>query len=240
MPWLTALRTMWVSGSAIASSRLLSRSVSWPLITNSTSLAALLGHVAHHARKAAEQLFDRHHADFHDRTLQIVEHARLEAMASANLPRSSFFGIAAGEFVQRLLQHGFADDQFAHQVEHVVDASGLDAQDVFQSVGAIGADRSAAPLTSVSARLRFRRLSIGIACGQAPSGCSGAGYGAGAAASSNSIVDFFHDGRNFCLGGDLFGVSAAGQNELDLLVACRGFWIRARCAITRPMVPRAL
>ena len=54
------------------------------------------------------------------------------AMASANLPRSSSFGIALGKLVQRLLQHRFADDEFADQVEHVVDASRVHPQNVFQ------------------------------------------------------------------------------------------------------------
>ena len=41
-------------------------------------LVALLGHIAHHAGKAPEQLLDRNHADFHDRTLQVVQHACLQ------------------------------------------------------------------------------------------------------------------------------------------------------------------
>ena len=53
-------------------------------------------------------------------------------MASANLPRNRFFGITLAELVQRLLQHRLADDQFADQIEHVVDASGFDSQDVFR------------------------------------------------------------------------------------------------------------
>src|SRR5690348_427395 len=41
-------------------------------------LAASLCHVAHHARKATEKLLYRNHADFHDRALQIVQHAGLK------------------------------------------------------------------------------------------------------------------------------------------------------------------
>ena len=42
--------------------------------------------------KAAEQLFDRNHADLHDRTLQIVEHSRLKAHGIAKRGRSASLG----------------------------------------------------------------------------------------------------------------------------------------------------
>ena len=95
-------------------------------------LAALLGHVAHHAGKAPEELLDRHHADFHDRTLQVAEHARLKRHGIAEAAAQGLLGNVTGEFGECLLQHGPADDQFADQVEHAVDALGVDAQNIFR------------------------------------------------------------------------------------------------------------
>src|SRR5271165_1636916 len=92
---------------------------------------ALPGDVADHAREAPEQLLHGYHADLHHRTLQIVEHARLEGHGVGKLAAQQFLGIALGEFAQRLLQHRLADDELAHQVQHAVDASGFHAQDVF-------------------------------------------------------------------------------------------------------------
>ena len=93
--------------------------------------AALPRHIAHDAREAAEQLVDRHHANLHDRALQIVEHPRLESHGVGKLAAQKFLGIAFAKLAERLLQHRLANDEFAHQVEHVVDASGFHAQNVF-------------------------------------------------------------------------------------------------------------
>ena len=101
-------------------------------------LAALLGHVAHHPGKAAEQLLDRHHADFHDRTLQVAEHARLKRHGIAEAAAQGFLGNVTGEFSECLLQHGPADNQFADQVEHAVNALGVHAQNVFREHRMIG------------------------------------------------------------------------------------------------------
>ncbi len=92
---------------------------------------ALPRHIAHHAREAAEQLVDGHHADLHHRALQIVQHPRLERHGVGELAAQQLFRIALGELVQRLLQHRLADNQFAHQVQHVVDAAGFDPQQIF-------------------------------------------------------------------------------------------------------------
>src|SRR5450755_1390473 len=73
-------------------------------------LAALLGHVAHHPGKTPEQLLDRHHADFHDRMLQFTEHARLKSHGVGEAATQGFLGNMTGEFSERLLQHGPADN----------------------------------------------------------------------------------------------------------------------------------
>ena len=81
--------------------------------------------------KAPEQLVDRHHANLHDRALQIVQHPRLEGHGIGKLAAQRLFRKALGKFAERLLQHRLADNQLAHQVEHVVDAAGIHAQNVF-------------------------------------------------------------------------------------------------------------
>jgi hypothetical protein len=77
--------------------RLLSRSVSCPLITRPTSFATLFRDVAHHAGIAAEKAAPRHHADFHDRALQVTEHARLKGHGIAETAAQGFLGNMAGE-----------------------------------------------------------------------------------------------------------------------------------------------
>src|SRR5580704_12303772 len=73
-------------------------------------LVTLLGYVSNHAGKSAEQLLDRHHPDFHHRTLKIIQHPRLKSHGIGKAPAHGFLRIAQGEFVERLLQHGFSDD----------------------------------------------------------------------------------------------------------------------------------
>ena len=45
-----------------------------------------------------------------------------------------------GEFIQRPLQHGFADDQLAHQVEQIVDTLGVYPQDIVGMNGSRSSD----------------------------------------------------------------------------------------------------
>src|ERR1700684_2232420 len=95
---------------------------------------ALPRHVAHHAREAAKQLIARDHANFHDRALQIVEHAGLESHGVGKLTAYGLFRIAFGKFAERLLQHRLADNQLSHQVEYTVDAASVHAQNIFLQV----------------------------------------------------------------------------------------------------------
>ena len=71
MPWSTALRTMCVSGSLIASMIVLSSSVSLPSISSRDLLAAGRGQVADHARELVPDVADRLHARLHDAFLQL-------------------------------------------------------------------------------------------------------------------------------------------------------------------------
>src|SRR5262249_39506737 len=95
-------------------------------------LAALFGHIAHHAREPAEEVLHRDHADLHDRTLQVVQHARLKSHGIAEAAAQRFLGSVAGEFNESLLQHRLAYDEFSYQVENAVDSLGINPQDVFR------------------------------------------------------------------------------------------------------------
>ena len=92
--------------------------------------SALPRDVPHHAREAAEQLIDRHHANLHHRALQVVQHPRLETPWHRRTCPAALFRIALRKFDQRLLQHRFADDQFTHQIQYVVDPSRIHAQKI--------------------------------------------------------------------------------------------------------------
>ena len=91
-------------------------------------LPAVPGHVTDDTRETAEKLFHRHHADLHHRTLKVVEHPRLKSHGIGELTAQWLLGKASGELVHRLLQHGFADDQLADQVQNVIDALRVHAQ----------------------------------------------------------------------------------------------------------------
>ena len=52
-------------------------------------LAALVRDIAHGARETAEELIDGHHADFHDRVLEIAQDARLKGHDIAELSTQS-------------------------------------------------------------------------------------------------------------------------------------------------------
>ena len=54
-------------------------------------LSAELRDIAHQARETAEQLVDRHHADFHRRALQRVQHLRLEGQGVGELGAQRIF-----------------------------------------------------------------------------------------------------------------------------------------------------
>ena len=93
--------------------------------------AALFGNVPHHARKPPKQLLDRHHPDFHHRALEIIQHAGLKRQGIGQTAACGFLRITPAKVVQGLLQHGFANDQLAHQIEHAVDALRIHPQNVF-------------------------------------------------------------------------------------------------------------
>ena len=133
-------------------------------------LVAQLGHIANDAREAAEKLLDGHHADLHHRFLQFAENARLKRERVGKLRAQRVLGVAAVEFGDGALQHGFADDQLADQIHHGVDAAGVHAQRIF---GAAWAMPMAAPrdLRAFVAALIVREMS-GLT-----SGGDGGGFG---------------------------------------------------------------
>jgi hypothetical protein len=116
----------------MASSRLLSRSVLLPADGEGDIFSAGAADVAHHPRKSAEQLLDRHHADLHDRTLQLAEHARLKGDGVGQPAANGLLGVTLRKITHGLLQHGFADDQLAHQIQNIVDSLGVDPQNIFR------------------------------------------------------------------------------------------------------------
>jgi hypothetical protein len=73
-------------------------------------LAALFGDVAHDARKAAEELLDRNHADFQDALVQFIQHTGLEAEGLGQLCANRIAGMAAVKLGKSSVEHGFADD----------------------------------------------------------------------------------------------------------------------------------
>src|SRR5690606_31328591 len=85
-------------------------------------LAHLGGGLTHHAREPAEHVIHRHHADGHHRFLEIASVAveLFDAVEQAVVED----GIERGS---RLYEHGLGDDQFAHQIDDLVDLLDADA-----------------------------------------------------------------------------------------------------------------
>ena len=97
--------------------------------------AALQPDVAHNAREAAEQLIDRHHANLHDRVLQVIQNPRLEGHGIGESSAQDIFREAFAKFQQRLLEHRFRQDEFTDQIENAVDSFRIHAQNVVRAGG---------------------------------------------------------------------------------------------------------
>ena len=97
--------------------------------------AGLFGGVTHHPGQTAEHLLDGHHANLHYGALKFSENLRLEGENVDGLGAQRTVGEAAIHLRAKFLHHAFGDDEFAHQIEHHVDAFGLDADDVFGGGG---------------------------------------------------------------------------------------------------------
>ena len=116
MPWSTALRTRWVSGSLTASSRLRSSSVSLPCMTSWTCLPQRVRQVADHPRQLRPDVVDRLHAGLHDALLQLAGD-QVEPLGGADQRRVAGLRHAADELVAG--QHQLADQ--VHQAVEQVD-----------------------------------------------------------------------------------------------------------------------
>src|SRR5216117_3913881 len=68
-------------------------------------LPTLSGDIAHQTRKAAEELFHGHHANFHHRALQVAEHARLESHCIAKAAAHGFLRKMLCQFAKCLLEN---------------------------------------------------------------------------------------------------------------------------------------
>ena len=92
IPWLTALRTRWVRGSVIASSRLLSRSVSCPLSTSSASLPQSLATSRTRRGKRRNSCSTGTIRTFITERCRSFKTRAWKAMASAKRPRETSLG----------------------------------------------------------------------------------------------------------------------------------------------------
>ena len=110
MPWLTALRTRWRTGSIIRSIRNLSISVSWPDELELHAFAAVARQVADDERHAAEDLADRHQADAHHAFAQSRSWRSMPALCSCSA-RHSVERHVRLDALQRVVQAGAGDDQ---------------------------------------------------------------------------------------------------------------------------------
>ena len=97
--------------------------------------AGLFGGVTHHPGQTAEHLLDGHHANLHYGALQFSENLRLEGENVGGPGAQRTVREAAIHLREKFLHHAFGDDEFAHQIEHHVDALGLDPDDVFGGGG---------------------------------------------------------------------------------------------------------
>jgi hypothetical protein len=115
-------------------------------------LAALFGDVAYHARKAAEELLNGHHANLEDAFVEFIENARLESESVRQLCADGIASVTLVKLGQGAVEHGLANNQFADKIHDSVNASGIDAKRAF---GNCGGSRSS------GARFRaFRRVGI--------------------------------------------------------------------------------
>ena len=174
--------------------------------------------VAHHAREATEELINGHHANLHDRTLQVVEDASLEGHGVGKFSAQGLFGEALGEFVQCLLQHRLTDNQLAHQVENVIDPSGLDAQQIFLRHGD-GTGRQ----HRRSGRLRQRHFGCSVGIVRAGLARSFRRNRLRCRTGMQQYLDthLFDDGRNLALGRNLLRGLYRGDYEFDEFCCCR-------------------
>ncbi len=162
-------------------------------------------------------MLHRHHADLHYRALQIVQHPGLESHGVGKLSAQQFFRIGLRELVQRLLQHGFSDNQFAYQVEHAIDAACVHSQNIFQS------GRGSVRLFCRSGARRRKLCRLGLRHGTIDVGGWSVRHWSGR--KDQFHRDFFRDGGNLALRRDLLSGLYAGQHELHLLGGCRRFGV---------------
>ena len=123
MPWSQLLRTRWVSGSVIFSTRPLSSSVASPCVTSSTFLPSLP------ARSRSMRGKRLNTIDIGIMRIDITDSCRSRVLRSRSArPAASCWCSAGSSALAVLRQHGLGDDQFAHQVDQLVDLLDRHAQ----------------------------------------------------------------------------------------------------------------
>ena len=79
-------------------------------------------------REAPEQLLDWNHADFHHRALQTIQHAGLKGHSVGKPGAQRVFGRLPPVFLNSLLHHRFSNDEFADQVQDIIDSLSINTQ----------------------------------------------------------------------------------------------------------------
>src|SRR5208337_2236801 len=97
--------------------------------------AAEFGDIADNPGEAAEQLFDRNHADFEDALVQFVENTRLESQGFGKFHPNGVSRVMYVELGEGAMEHGFADDELTDEVHDCIDAGGIHTKRAFGDSG---------------------------------------------------------------------------------------------------------
>ena len=123
MPWSQLLRTRWVSGSVIFSTRPLSSSVASPCVTSSTFLPSLAARSRSMRGKRLKTI------DIGIMRIDITDSCRSRVLRSRSArPAASCWCSAGVDALAVLRQHGLRDDELADQVDQLVDLLDRHAQ----------------------------------------------------------------------------------------------------------------
>ena len=94
--------------------------------------AALPGEVTNQSWETSEKLFYGHHSYLHRRPLQIMQYPVLKRHRVRKMIAQRVFREARGKFIHCLLQHGFANDQFADQIQDLINTFRVHPQSIFR------------------------------------------------------------------------------------------------------------
>src|ERR1700730_7624371 len=95
--------------------------------------AAVNTYVANNSRKTPEQLIHRNHSNLHDRVLQVIQNSALEGHGVGELSPQHLFWKALSEFIKRLVQASFLEEQLPHQVQPTIRSFRIHTQQVVRA-----------------------------------------------------------------------------------------------------------